>query len=83
MSLGDDSCRLVGELLGRWYDDVLTEVESDLYEQHLLVCPPCLRRNDKLREALSAIPAAASERAPDELLRELQAYVGRRNGSGT
>jgi len=75
VKVADVSCQTIGGLLSRWYDGALAEVESDMYEQHLLVCPPCQRQNDKLRIALAAIPVVADARPGDDLVTELLRYA--------
>lgn len=77
MRVGDISCRAVGGLLSRWYDGALSEVESDAYEQHLLVCPPCLTQNDNLRAGLTALPAVADADPPADLISSLVEYADR------
>jgi hypothetical protein len=75
MNVADVSCQTIGALMTRWYDHSLTEVESDAYEQHMLLCPPCLVQAGKLRTALTALPAAADSSAPEELVARLIATV--------
>lgn len=73
--VADVSCRTVGNLLSRWYDGALNEVDTDQFEQHLLVCPPCQRQNDKLRLALAALPEVADARPAEELVTGLLRYA--------
>ncbi|TML22023.1 MAG: zf-HC2 domain-containing protein [Actinobacteria bacterium] len=82
MKVADVSCQTVGGLLSRWYDGTLAEVEADVYEQHMLVCPPCQRQNDKLRVALAAIPAVADVRPGAELVTELLRYAREHGSAG-
>ena len=60
MKVVDVSCQVVGSLLTSWYDNALTDVETDGYEQHMLLCPPCLAQAGKLRAALSALTELAA-----------------------
>jgi hypothetical protein len=75
VKVADVSCQTVGGLLSRWYDGALAEVDSDMFEQHLLVCPPCQRQNDKLRIALAAIPEVADARPAEDLVTDLLRYA--------
>jgi hypothetical protein len=80
MRVGDITCETVGALMTRWYDQALTDIESDGYEQHLLLCPPCLVQAAKLRTALGALRALGSAPSPGaataDLVRGLAAVVG-------
>ena len=71
MKVADVNCRVVSGLLSRWYDGTLEAVDADLYEQHVMVCPPCRRQNDKLHDALAALKVSADARPPAALLAEL------------
>jgi hypothetical protein len=71
VSATDISCQAVGGLLTRWYDGVLTGVEADAYEQHILLCRPCQVQNDKLRTALSALPEVADSAVGTDLVADL------------
>jgi hypothetical protein len=64
MTVSDVTCETVGALMTRWYDQALTDIESDAYEQHLLLCPPCLVQAGKLRTALGALQALGSAPPP-------------------
>jgi hypothetical protein len=85
--VADISCRAVGGLLSRWYDGALAGVEADAYEQHLLICPPCLVQHDRLRDGLAAIPAVADAEPPAGLISSLVGHAhlaaDRRRGGGS
>jgi hypothetical protein len=51
----DVSCQVVLGLLGLWHDGALDDHDREVYEQHLLFCPPCLVHHDKFRRALKAL----------------------------
>jgi hypothetical protein len=55
----DVDCVVMHRLLGRWHDGRMEAEDGELYEQHLLLCPPCLVDNQRLRIALTALEAAA------------------------
>lgn len=74
MSAGDISCQLVAALTSRWHSGELSDVRTDDFEQHLLVCPPCLTYSAKLRLALAALAGAAAGEPSD-------GYVARVIGS--
>ena len=59
-------CRVTARLLGRWYDHDLPPDEAQTFEEHLLLCPPCLVEAKRLRGALSALQAAAGQ-APSQV----------------
>jgi hypothetical protein len=71
----DVRCDVISALVVRWQRAGLEDVERDAYEQHLLFCPPCLVQNDKARLAFAALPAAATERPPDDLVGRLAEQV--------
>jgi len=62
-------------LIGRWQKGLLSDVHRDSFEQHLLVCPPCLAQNDKARLAFAALTAARAKSPPEDLVRRLAAGV--------
>lgn len=65
------SCDVIVGLVGRWQAGDLPAEESDVYEQHLLFCPPCLTYAENYRTALSVLPRiASSATVPRELLDE-------------
>lgn len=76
MRLLDVNCAAIDGLLFRWYDGQLDGVEADVFEQHVLLCPPCQVQNGKLRTAMSALPAAARVPAPPGLVERLVALAG-------
>ena len=69
------SCDTASRLVGSWRAGALATAERDAYEQHLLVCPPCLRQNDKASLASAALSKAADETPPDDLLVRLTEQV--------
>lgn len=71
MKVADVNCKQVGGLLSRWLDGALTAVDVEAYEQHINVCPPCRRQNDKLQDGLAALRAAADAAPAPALLDEL------------
>ena len=75
MSAADIDCRAVRGLLTRWYDGMLTGLEADAFEQHILLCRPCQSQNDKLRTALSALSALARVPADPALVSRLAGRV--------
>lgn len=62
-------------LMIRWLAGDLDERDGEVYEQHLLFCPPCLIQKDKARIALAALPTAATVSAPERLVDELTGLV--------
>jgi hypothetical protein len=52
-------CRTLHGLLGRWYDGDLPPEDAEGFEEHLVLCPPCLVENRRLRVALAALAGAA------------------------
>jgi hypothetical protein len=62
MNATDHRCDVISALVHRWHRGLLEDVDRDTYEQHLLLCPPCLLQNDKARLAFTALSAAATER---------------------
>ena len=69
------SCDTASRLVGSWRAGALTTAERDAYEQHLLVCPPCLRQNDKARLAFAALSTALDTSPPEDLLVRLTEQV--------
>jgi len=65
------SCEVVFDLTGAWYDDELSENDQNAFEQHLLLCPPCLAYSDRLRRALGALAEATTVAMPAELVERL------------
>jgi hypothetical protein len=80
MNAATVSCAVISGLLGRWYDSDLPEGERDAYEQHLLLCPPCLVRSENYRTAITALPGAART-VPDGTLRADLLELVTRNGT--
>ena len=74
MSAVDARCSTVSGQVMRWHAGTLGVAERDVYEQHLLFCPPCLAQNDKARLALAALtdPAATTGTAPDDVVAGLE-----------
>jgi hypothetical protein len=70
-------CDAISGLVGRWQKGLLSDIHRHAYEQHLLFCPPCLVQNDKARLAFAALPAAATEPPPVDLVRRMAARLGR------
>lgn len=70
-------CSVVVGLVGRWHDGDMSDDDLDAFEQHLMVCPPCLVYNDKVRIAMAALPTAAGAVAEEELVRDLVDLVRR------
>lgn len=54
------SCEVVVPLMGAWSEGVLDPADRDGFEQHLLLCPPCLARSAADRWARQALRAAAA-----------------------
>jgi hypothetical protein len=79
MTGSDLSCRLVARLLPQWQQATLLAGENERYEQHLLLCPPCLGQHDKARAALRALRSAAATGPTDALVAELVAVARRRS----
>jgi hypothetical protein len=53
------SCRTARRLIGRWLDDSIDGLDASRFEQHLVVCPPCLDECTRLQVALGALRDAA------------------------
>jgi hypothetical protein len=64
MDQHDLHCRTAQRLMGRWLDDRIDGVDASLFEQHLVVCPPCLDECGRLRVALGALRHAAQPGPP-------------------
>jgi hypothetical protein len=62
MSAAEVDCRVVQRLLGRWHDGELPADESEVFEEHLVLCPPCLVENQRLTVALAALERVAGTR---------------------
>ena len=77
MSAADARCSTVSGMITRWHAGSLGAAERDVYEQHLLFCPPCLAQSDKARLALDAL-AAPTGHAPDDVVGGLAAQWERR-----
>jgi anti-sigma factor RsiW len=54
------SCEVIVPLMGAWSDGLLDADDRDAFEQHLLLCPPCLARGEADRWARQAVRAAAA-----------------------
>ena len=72
MRASDVSCDVIFGLVGRWHDGDMAARDRDAYEQHLLFCPPCLRQNDKLRLALTALGQIARSEPDQEIQSRLR-----------
>lgn len=82
MNAATVSCDVIFGLLGRWYDGDLPERERDAYEQHLLLCPPCLVQGENYRMALTALPDVAHVAAEDTPRTDLLDLVARNGDRG-
>ncbi len=67
MSTLDISCEDIFDLVGAWHDRELSERDQNAFEQHLLICPPCLAYSDRVRRALAALEATATVAVPEGL----------------
>jgi anti-sigma factor RsiW len=54
------SCSAIVPLISTWSDGDLDEADRDAFEQHLLLCPPCLARSEADRWARRSVLAAAT-----------------------
>lgn len=78
MNASDVDCQVIVGLAGSWLDGSLGDGDREAYEEHMVLCPPCLTYLDNARIALAALPAAATVAASDDLVSQLVDLVSAR-----
>lgn len=64
MKVSDVSCDAVVALMGRWRDGAMPERDRAVYEEHVLLCPPCATLHESTRRALDALADAIRAHSP-------------------
>lgn len=81
MSSAHVDCALVSSLIGAWRDGQLSDADSESFEEHLLVCPPCMDLNENLQRALGALRQHVDLTPPQELVEGMLAYARELEGA--
>jgi anti-sigma factor RsiW len=76
MSTAPLTCRELVELVTDYLEDVLSPAERERFEQHLAICPGCVRYVEQLRETIRMTGGLRDEDLPaqarDELLAQFR-----------
>jgi len=66
----DISCRELTEFIQRYLDGELPKEEAETFEEHLGLCPPCIRYLDSYKTTVQLEKACApgSEPMPEQLV---------------
>ena len=71
MDVSNTQCKMIVPLIVKWHTGAMRDVDRDGYEQHLLVCPPCLVQSDKAALALGALRAARKPQPEPDFMSQL------------
>jgi hypothetical protein len=65
-SPNDIPCRDIVELVTEYFERTLSPEERARVEQHLVICPPCVRYLDQMRETSRLLGTAHPPASPEE-----------------
>jgi anti-sigma factor RsiW len=76
MSTTPLTCQELVELVTEYLEDALTSADRERFEQHLAICPGCVRYVEQLRETIQMSGGLREEALPaqarDELLAQFR-----------